>query len=78
MRIDIIFDRPTEPDRDDALLQTIQQVKAPLVLIGTDKSESGVFREALEWQSTFLNKANKIVATPLLQQPHGAFLPQCL
>src|ERR1035437_5561172 len=62
--IDIIFDRPTEPDRDDVLLRTIQQIQAPLVLIGTDKLESGVSHEALAWQSTFLDKANKIVATP--------------
>jgi CHASE2 domain-containing sensor protein len=62
--IDIIFDRSTEPDRDKVLLRTIQQVQAPLVLIGTDKSESGVFREALEWQATFLDEANKTVATP--------------
>lgn len=62
--IDIIFDRPTEPERDDVLLRTLQHVQAPLVLIGTDESESGVLREALEWQSTFLGKANAIVAAP--------------
>jgi CHASE2 domain-containing sensor protein len=70
--IDIIFDRPTEPDRDEVLLRTIQQIQAPLVLIGTDKSESGVFREALEWQSTFLNKANKIVSTPFFGAEESA------
>jgi adenylate cyclase len=67
--IDIIFDRPTEPVRDEILSRTIQQVQAPLVLIGTDKSESGVRSEALQWQSNFLNnaslnKAKKIVASP--------------
>jgi len=63
--VDIIFDRPTEPERDEILLRAIQQVQAPLILVATDKSESGVSPEALEWQSTFLKKANKIVATPI-------------
>lgn len=69
--IDIIFDRATEPDRDDALLRAIHQTEAPLVLIGTDKSESGVSREALEWQSTFLGKANKNVAAPVFGGEHS-------
>ena len=74
--IDIIFDRPTELDRDEALLSTIQQTKAPLVLIGTDKSESGISKEALEWQSTFLDSATKIVATPFFSAEESTLLPK--
>lgn len=74
--IDIIFDRPTELDRDEALLSTIQQTKAPLVLIGTDKSESGISKEALEWQSTFLDSATKIVATPFFSAEELTLLPK--
>lgn len=70
--LDIIFDRPTEPDRDDVLLRTLQRVQAPLILVGTDKSESGVSLEAIEWQSRFLKKANRIVATPFFGAEESA------
>jgi CHASE2 domain-containing sensor protein len=64
--VDIIFDRPTEQDRDDALLDALHQAHSPIVLIRTDAKESGVRRRALEWQEHFLKSADKIVANPFL------------
>ena len=71
--VDMIFDRSTEPADDEQLLAAFQNAKSPLVLVGTDQSESGVNAKALQWQSDFLRRANRIVASPFFSTENSPF-----
>lgn len=72
--LDIIFDRFSEPDRDDALISALGNATAPIVMIATDKEERGVSDEGLAWQADFLTRANKIVSSPFLDTEDTSFL----
>ncbi len=56
--VDLIFDRPTEPAKDEALLRAIRRAKARVILAALDDraAEDG---EALDYQEAFFAKANR-------------------
>jgi adenylate cyclase len=62
--IDIIFDRATEQPDDEALIEVLQRALSPIVLVGTDRQESGVSVKAISWQSQFLEKTKRSIADP--------------
>src|ERR1700687_1881556 len=45
--IDIIFDRATEQQDDEALIEVLQRALSPIVLVGTDRQESGINANAI-------------------------------
>ncbi len=52
--LDLIVDRPTEPAKDDALLEAIRGAKAPVVL-GAIDSRAGVDADGLAYQEAFIS-----------------------
>lgn len=64
--IDLIFDRPTEDKRDDALIKVLEAIRSPVVLVSTSLKESGVSSRSIDWQEGYLARANKIIASPFL------------
>ncbi len=64
--LDLVFDRPTEPDRDDALRRAINEAKAPIVMVGTGTAEAGVSKTAVDWQAQYLQKTKATIASPFL------------
>jgi adenylate cyclase len=51
--LDVVFDRPTEPQKDQALVEAIKQAHTPIVL-GAHDSRSGETAEQLAYQEKFI------------------------
>lgn len=71
--LDFIFDRPSEPTRDEFLISAIQGSSSPIVLAETDANERGMKQEFLAWQETFLSRANKTRSSPFLATEDTGF-----
>lgn len=61
--LDLLFDQPTEPDKDTQLLEAFRFTRAPLVLGGADE-RTALSPRRRQWQSAFLSRAG---------QPFGFF-----
>jgi len=64
--LDFIFDRPSEPDRDEALINAFRNVTTPIVMVATNEQERGISGDLLAWQASYLSRANTIRASPFL------------
>ncbi len=56
--LDMIFDRPTEPSKDDALAETLRQARAPVIL-GAIDGRGGETAEGLAYQEAFIAKTGR-------------------
>ncbi|MDX2263841.1 MAG: CHASE2 domain-containing protein [Hyphomicrobiales bacterium] len=52
--VDVIFDQPTEPEKDQALIKAAREARAPIVFGATDGRLSRARPEALAYQREFL------------------------
>ncbi len=59
--LDFIFDRNAEPEKTNALIDALQNAKAPIVLGAIDKRSKQVSEKAFKRQEEFLKRANKKV-----------------
>jgi CHASE2 domain-containing sensor protein len=66
--LDIIFDRPTEKDRDDALINSLNNVHTPVVLVATDEQERGIHKDIEFWQDRYLSRVKRsvVISSPFL------------
>jgi hypothetical protein len=67
------LDRPTEQDRDDALIQAVNEAKSPIMMVETGTAEAGVSKTAVDWQHQYLEKAKAIIASPFLDSETTSF-----
>lgn len=56
--VDFIFDRPTYPDKDQKLINTVRNAKVPVIIGQIDGRSQLVRKEALDYQKKFLKEAN--------------------
>ena len=59
--LDFILDRPTDPDKDEALLSVVREVASPIVLGGIDRRTRAASESHLKFQEEFLAKAGRPV-----------------
>jgi CHASE2 domain-containing sensor protein len=71
--LDVVFDRPSEPDRDEALITALREVAAPVVMVATDIQERGVSGNRIAWQASYLQRTNNMIASPFLGTEDNEF-----
>jgi adenylate cyclase len=71
--LDFIFDHPSEPERDEALLNAIRGARAPIVMVATDVEERGISSKVLSWQKSYLSRTNRQTASPFLGTEDTSF-----
>lgn len=52
--LDFFFQRPTEPDKDKALVAALRTTKAPIILAAADERTGGVTEEEFDFQREFI------------------------
>ncbi|GEM_PF-1297812 len=60
--LDFIFDRPTEPAKDDALASAIKNARTPIVFGAIDQRDKGVREENFAFQDEFFRKGGRPAA----------------
>ncbi len=69
--LDVIFERETDPEKTDSLINAIRQARAPVVLGAIDGDVAKVRPEQLAYQAHFLERAGQPVGHILIERGRG-------
>lgn len=72
--LDFVFDRQSEPQRDEALITAINAMQTPIVISATDGQERNIGKKQIAWQDQYLSRLKRVQrASPFLGSEDSSY-----